>query len=161
MALGDVGLDVKYRCVDESAGRPQIGIFPMIESPTGSATRGLGNGQAWYRLPVWAQKSWGPWTVEGGGGYVINRAPGMRNYFFAGWPLQRDINPSLTLGGRIFSRAADSDAGRGATPMNFRAYWNITPDFSLLVSAGRSIGGMVHRIAYFGLYGAWGPPGSA
>ena len=30
--------------------------------------RGLGNGRAWCKIPLWIQKSWGPWTTYGGGG---------------------------------------------------------------------------------------------
>lgn len=34
----------KYRFVEETKTRPQIGVFPMFELPTGNSARGLGNG---------------------------------------------------------------------------------------------------------------------
>ena len=67
--LGDIELGVKYRFLSETARRPQIGIFPMLEVPSGDPRRGLGNGQVWARLPLWLQKSSGPWTTYGGAGY--------------------------------------------------------------------------------------------
>jgi hypothetical protein len=90
--LGDLELGVKYRLLHETVTLPQVGIFPMIELPTGSARRGLGNGRAWWRLPVWLQKSWGDWTSYGGAGIAVNRAPGQKNYAFGGWLLQKDLN---------------------------------------------------------------------
>lgn len=58
--VGDVEVGAKYRFVRETARRPQVGVFPMLELPTGDASRGLGNGQLCARLPVWLQKSAGP-----------------------------------------------------------------------------------------------------
>ena len=43
---GDTEVGVKYRFLDETDSRPQVGIFPMAEMATGSSTRGLGNGLA-------------------------------------------------------------------------------------------------------------------
>lgn len=61
--LGDTEIGIKYRFVHETNGWPQIGFLPMVELPTGDADRSLGNGRAWFRLPLWLQKSWGPWTA--------------------------------------------------------------------------------------------------
>lgn len=152
---GDTEVGVKYRFVEETGDRPQIGIFPMVELPTGSAARGLGNGQAWYRLPLWIQKSWGSWTTYGGAGYTINRAPGMRNYPFAGWLLQKQLNASWILGAELFSQGADTQGGAGRTLLNAGGNYNFDPDFSLLLSAGHSIAGERHAIAYLGLYWTW------
>jgi hypothetical protein len=81
--LGDIEIGVKYRFVHENDTRPQIGSFPMAELPGGDAGRGLGNGRTWFRLPIWLQKSWGPWTTYGGVGAALNSAPGQRNYPFS------------------------------------------------------------------------------
>ncbi len=150
--LGDVEMGVKYRFVDETARRPQIGTFPMVELPTGDVHRGLGNGRPWARLPVWVQKSWGPWTTYGGVGYVVNRAPGQRSYPFAGWLLQRVLSRRLTLGGEVWRQGVTADGGRSATILNGGGYYNFTPGFSLLFSAGRTVIGEPHTVAYLGLY---------
>src|SRR5206468_592860 len=56
---GDTELGVKYRFIQETDKVPQIGVFPLLELPTGNHRQGLGNGKAQVFLPVWAQKSWG------------------------------------------------------------------------------------------------------
>ena len=159
--LGDVEFGVKYRFVHEDDATPQIGIFPMAELPTGRADRGLGNGRAWFRLPVWVQKSRGPWTTYGGGGVVLNSAPGQRNHPFGGWLVQRDFGPHLTLGGEIFGQGADTVDGHGTTAFNLGGYYNFTGKFSLLFSAGRSFRGERHTIWYLGLYWTGGPDGKS
>src|SRR5208283_4516736 len=79
VGLGDIELGIKYRFVQESKHRPMIGTFTMFELPAGSAARGLGVGRTWYKVPLWVQKSSGPWTTYGGGGVTLNNAPGYRN----------------------------------------------------------------------------------
>ncbi|MBF0502465.1 MAG: hypothetical protein HQM09_20170 [Candidatus Riflebacteria bacterium] len=69
---GDTEVGLKYRVKRESALSPQIGVFPLVELPTGDSKRGLGNGKAQIFVPIWLQKSWGPWTTYGGGGYWLN-----------------------------------------------------------------------------------------
>ena len=154
--FGDVELGIKYRFVGEARDRPQIGIFPMVELATGSAARGLGNGRTWYRLPLWIQKSWGPWTSYGGGGRDFNRAPGMQDSWFGGALIQRDLSPRLTVGGEVFHQNAQVIGARGYTLANFGGYYNFTPNFSLLFSAGRAVAGEQHSVAYLGLYWTWG-----
>ncbi len=153
--LGDIEAGIKYRLVRETGSVPQIGIFPMVELPTGSAAKGLGNGMAWYRLPVWLQKSFGTWTTYGGGGYVINPAPGMRDYWFAGWLLQKDLSNKLTLGGELFAQGPDTVNAHYTVIANAGGFWNFTPDFSLLFSAGHSVAGEEHTVAYLSLYWTW------
>jgi hypothetical protein len=155
--LGDIEFGVKYRFVQETDHRPQIGIFPMIELPSGNADLGLGNGQVWARLPLWIQKSWGPWTTYGGGGYELNRAEGARSCFFGGWLLQRALSKRLTLGGEVYATGADTVGGAGSTILNAGGYYNFEPDFSLLFSLGHTFAGERHAIAYVGLYWTWGP----
>jgi hypothetical protein len=155
--FGDIEVGVKYRFVQETEHRPQVGIFPMLELPTGDADRGLGNGQLWARLPFWVQKSWGPWTTYGGGGYALNRAPGARDYLFGGWLVQRDLSAKLTLGGEVYSSGADTTGGRGSTIFNTGGYYNFKRDFSLLFSLGQSFSGERHAVAYVALYWTWGP----
>jgi len=155
--LGDTEFGIKYRVVQETNTRPQIGVFPMVELPTGSASRGLGNGRTWFRLPVWLQKSFGPWTTFGGGGVALNSAPGQRNYGFGGWEVQRDFGPHLTLGAELFRQGVDTDADHGFTAANIGGYLNFTKNISLLFSTGRSVAGDHHTLWYLALYSTWGP----
>ena len=144
--LGDTEFGIKYRFLHETNWWPQIGIFPMAELPTGDSSRGLGNGRTWFRLPLWAQKSWGPWATYGGGGAALNSAPGQRNYPFGGWLVQRDFGPHLTLGGEIFAQGQDTDNDKGFAALNFGGSYNVNEHFSLLFSAEHSVAGDDHTL---------------
>ena len=159
--LGDIEAGVKYRFVQETKHRPEIGTFPMLELPTGSPQRNLGNGQTWARLPVWIQKSIGPWTSYGGAGEVINNAPGVRDYTFAGWLLQKEFNKKLTLGGEVFGHGAEGQqplipSTRASTLVDFGGFYNFNLGFSLLFAGGHSFTGQPETYAYLGLYWTWG-----
>ncbi len=154
---GDTEVGVKYRLLEETDAWPQIGVFPMAELATGNSAHGLGNGRTWYRLPVWLQKSWGPWTSYGGGGVALNSAPGMRDSGFGGWLVQRDLGKYLTLGGELFREGADTTGGEGSTLANLGGSLKFTEDFNLLFSAGRSISGERHTVWYLALYWTGGP----
>jgi hypothetical protein len=73
---GDTPISFKYRFIqeDEHGWRPHVAIFPLIQLPTGDHSRGLGAGHVLGFLPIWAQKSFGDWTIDAGGGYWINAA---------------------------------------------------------------------------------------
>ncbi len=83
---GDTELGFKYRFVHtgEEGSEFQVGIFPLIELPTGNSNLGLGNGKAQVILPVWLQKKSGDWTTYGGGGYWFNPGEDNRDYWYAG-----------------------------------------------------------------------------
>lgn len=152
---GDVELGIKYRFVNIDDGALQVGAFPMIELATGSARRGLGNGRTWYRLPLWVQKSIGAWTFDGGGGFIVNPAPGMYNAGFGGALAQYTFNPRWTLGAELFRQNALAADQPGYTLLNLGGYLNVTQHFSLLFSAGGSLAGARHTVAYLGLYWTW------
>jgi hypothetical protein len=155
--LGDAELGAKYRFVEEAERRPQLGIFPIIVVPTGHSNRGLGNGRVWARLPFWVQKSWGPWTSYGGVGYALNPAPGMRNFVYGGWLLQRDVKKWLTLGGELFTHGADSVGARTSSVANVGGIYKVNSHFNLLFTLGHSLTGERRTVAYTGLYWTWGP----
>jgi hypothetical protein len=139
---GDTELGFKYRFIqeDKNGWQPQVGIFPMLELPTGSQSRGLGAGHVRVFLPVWAQKSFGEWTTYGGGGYWINQDDqlGDKNYWFAGWLLQRKITDKLTLGGEIYHQTADTIIGKDTTGFNLGGSYDFDEHNHLLFSAGRA-----------------------
>ena len=154
--VGDVEVGAKYRFVNEKGVRPQLGVFPMLELPSGDAQRGLGNGRLWAKLPLWVQKSWGSWTSYGGGGYVINHAPGMRDHSFFGWQVQRELNKKVTLGAEWFNPGRESLTSGNPQIVNLGGFYNFNQNFSLLFTAGHSVHGDSHMVAYLGLYWTWG-----
>lgn len=154
--IGDAEFGVKYRFVQESSKCPQVGAFPLIELPTGNSRMGLGNGKVWARLPLWVQKSYGPWTSYGGGGYQINRAPGMKDSLFAGWLLQRQMTKRWTLGAEIYHQESQTVGGRQSTFVDAGGYYNVRQNLSFLFMAGHTVTGERHTVGYLGLYYTWG-----
>ena len=138
---GDTELGAKLRLVDEveNGWRPTIGIFPMLELSTGNARRGLGAGHTREFLPAWIQKSFGDWTTYGGGGYEINPGMGNKDFWFAGWYLQRKVTDQISLGGEMFHQTADSVGGHDSTGFNLGGIYDVTEHHHLLFSAGRGI----------------------
>lgn len=159
--LTDVETGLKYRFVQESKTRPMIGVYPMLELPTGNAAKGLGVGKGWGHLPIWAQKSFGAWTTYGGVGETINTAPGYRNFTYGGWELQRQLDKKLWLGGEVFSHASEGAATaqlHSATMIDFGGGYEFrNPGFQFLFAYGHSVYGPAEHYAYIGLYWTWGP----
>jgi len=158
--VGDTELGIKYRFVQEAKHRPMVGTFVMFEMPTGSAARGLGVGKVWYKLPLWVQKSYGPWTTYGGGGETLVSAPGYRNFPFAGWLVQRDLGKKVTLGAEVFYHGPEGLATpqtRPATLVDVGGYYKFRdPGFQLLFCYGHTAVGQTENYAYLGLYWTWG-----
>jgi hypothetical protein len=138
---GDTELGAKYRFISETNDRPQVGTFVLVEAPTGDAERNLGNGSAQIFIPIWLQKSWGPWTSYGGGGYWINPGAGQRNGGFIGWLLRRDVSKALTLGAEIFHREIETVNGPTGTGFTAGGQLNFGGHYHLLFSAGKDISG--------------------
>jgi hypothetical protein len=140
---GDTELGFKYRFIQEDASgaRPQVGIFPFVELPTGDQTRGLGAGHTRVYLPIWLQKSFGEWTTYGGGGYWINHGGNTndQDYWFFGWQLQRKLTDNLALGVELFHQTANTIGGPDSTGFNVGAIYDFDEHNHLLLSAGRGI----------------------
>lgn len=158
--IGDIETGIKLRFIQEGKHRPMIGTFTMFELPSGDSRRGLGVGKVWYRLPLWLQKSFGPWTTYGGAGETVVPQTGYRNFTYGGWLLQRDIGKKLTLGTEVFSHGKEGLATpqtRTATLVDFGGYYYIrNPGFQVLFAYGHSIAGQTENYAYAGLYWTWG-----
>jgi hypothetical protein len=98
-----------------------------LELPTGSSSRGLGTGHLQAFLPVWVQKSWGPWTAYGGGDYWRNPGAGNKDYWLTGWLIQRDLSKSLTLGGEIYHTTPSVVDGESNTSHARVKHGKLTP----------------------------------
>lgn len=155
--FGDMELGVKFRFVQETNWRPQVGIFPLIEVPTGSRSHGLGNGKVQGFLPLWLQKSWGPWTTYGGGGYWINPGSGNKDYWFIGWEVQRDLSKNVTVGAEMFYNTPAAKGEGNRTGFSIGTIVNLTEDHHLLFSAGRDIHGQNRFSTYIAYQWTFGP----
>ena len=143
--IGDVEVGAKYRFIPESDHVPQVGVFPLLELPSGSAREGLGNGHMQAFLPVWIQKTWGTWTAYGGGGYGINSFSGKRNWGFFGAVLQKQVTSNIALGVEVFHQTVyQTDFPNVGTGFNVGAVIDLSEQHHLLFSVGRSIDGPIN-----------------
>ncbi len=154
---GDIELGLKYRFVHETKSRPQVGTFPHVQLPVGSQSRGLGNGYAQVFLPLWVQKSWGPWTSYGGGGYWINPGSGNKDFWMFGWEVQRDLSKKVTVGAELIHNTPDSVGSGGETAFNIGALVAFDEKKAVIFSAGRDIRGDNNFFAYIAMYWTFGP----
>jgi hypothetical protein len=141
--MGDTELGFKYRFIqeDEKGWRPQVGVFPFLELPTGDEARGLGSGHARLYLPLWVQKSFGDWTTYGGGGYWFNRGGigGDKDFLYLGWLLQRKVTEKLAIGAELFYQTKTTIDGKDSTGFNIGAIYDFDAHNHLLVSVGRGL----------------------
>ena len=142
---GDTELGAKYRFIQETSNFPQVGVFPLLEIPTGNAHHNLGSGHAQAFLPVWLQKSWGEedheWTVYGGGGYHINPGAGNHDWGSFGAVVQRQVRKNVLVGGELSHSTVMEAGGRADTAFNLGTVIDFSDRHHLLFSAGRSIDG--------------------
>ncbi len=136
--VGDIELGAKFRFIDENKWMPMVGTFPQFELPVGSESKGLGTGHLHVLIPLWLQKSLGPWTTYGGGGYWRNPGDGNRNFWYVGWLMQRRLSIAA-LGTEVFYTTPDQVGGPANLRFNVGLVLDLTGHHHLLLSAGRGI----------------------
>ncbi|MFI5251979.1 MAG: hypothetical protein ACHQQQ_06045 [Bacteroidota bacterium] len=146
----DTEFGFKYRFVGETGTVPQIGVFPLIEIPTGNENEQLGAGKAQIYLPAWVQKTWGKLTTYAGGGIWYNPGASEKNSLFTGWEAQYDFSEVITLGGEVFYQTADGQGMASSTGFNLGGYINASENHHLLFSLGRSLSGESTITGYIG-----------
>lgn len=139
--VGDIELGAKFRFIDEKQGIPMVGTFPMLELPAGAASKGLGTGHLHVLIPLWLQKSFGPWTTYGGGGYWRNPGQGNRDFWSIGWLIQRRLRERAALGSEIFYTTPDHTGGQANLRFNVGLVLDLSEHHHVLFSAGRGIVG--------------------
>ncbi|HVP69248.1 MAG TPA: hypothetical protein VMT17_18510 [Anaeromyxobacteraceae bacterium] len=137
--LGDVELGAKFRFVHEGEWVPQIGIYPLLELPSGNSARGLGAGRVQVLLPLWLQKSFGKWTTYGGAGYWIgNPGPGASGSWFVGWQAQCQFASWGTAGAEVYHGMTGQDGNPSNTRFNVGLVIDVSDLQHVLLSAGHS-----------------------
>lgn len=139
--LGDIELGVKFRFLHSDASAWSAAIYPTATLPTGDQSRALGNGRAQLLLPLWVQRSAGPWNFDAGIAWLANPARDARNSWFAGLLAQRSFGDRLSLGAEVFRRSSVAQGVPASCGFNVGAIVSIAAHHNLLVSAGRGLSG--------------------
>lgn len=139
--LGDTELGLKYRLTPESENADDwmASLYPLVEIPTGNASRNLGAGASSFYLPLWLQTSRNGWTTYGGGGYWVNNGPNAKNAWAGGWVALYQVTERLQFGGELLGKTADIPGGHGTTGFNLGGTYGLAKDYNLLFSAGRGL----------------------
>jgi hypothetical protein len=159
--IGDTELGAKLKFFDESKFLPETGIFPFVELPSGDASKGLGIGKTWYRLPLWLKKGFADdkWSLYAGGGETIVPQDGYRDFPFAGTLLQHKFTDKLVLGLELYGHGYEGDPGTApdrAVLADFGGYYAFTEHFQLLFAGGHSIVWSPETYTYLAAYWTWG-----
>ena len=157
----DMELGAKIAFIKESKYIPQIGTFTMFEIPTGNYDKGLGVGRVWYKVPLWLQKNFGHWLLDGGAGEVIVPQTQYRNFPYGAFLLKYALGERLELGGEIFSHGREGYATpqtEASTMIDIGGYYHFKhhPGEQFLFCYGHSVAGQTEQYAYVGMYWTWG-----
>ena len=159
--LTDTELGAKIAYIKESRYIPQIGTFTMFEMPTGSYSKGLGVGKVWYRLPLWLQKNFGNWLLDGGAGETVVPQTGYRDFPYGGFLLKYTFAQRLEFGGEVFAHGKEGVAApqtQAATLVDMGGVYHFkhNPNEQFLFCYGHSVAGQTENYAYVGMYWTWG-----
>jgi hypothetical protein len=162
-ALGytDMEIGAKIAFIKESKYIPQIGTFTMFEVPTGNYDKGLGVGKVWYKVPLWLQKNFGHWLLDGGGGETIIPQTQYLNFPYGGFLLKYAFGERLELGGEVVSHGREGYATpqtQASTMLDVGGYYHFKhhPGEQFLFCYGHSVIGQTEQYAYVGMYWTWG-----
>ena len=156
--FGDIELGIKYRFVQRRSAGRRSAHLPCSKSQPVMPTGAWVWERTWYRVPLWVQKSFGPWTAYGGGGENVMPAEGYRNNPFAGLLVQREVNKKLTLGSEVYYHGPMLTDSRYSALLDIGGYYKFhgNDSFQMLFCYGHSVSGEREQYAYLGLYWTWG-----
>lgn len=144
--LGDVTVGLKMRFIQETAHRPQIAFYPIIVLPSGN-TR-LREFASRFFLPLWVQKSFGHWTVYGGGGVWTQSGGAESNWWFTGLVAQYQLANGSTLGAEVIHSTPQNRGTGSETGFNLGYIAPVGKTHDFLFSFGRGVVGPRTFAAY-------------
>ena len=98
----EIGVKYRFMHQKQSNSEKMLGIYPMLQLPTGSRKFGDASGKTQLFLPIWAQINSDKWTLYGGGGYRLNNFKDSKNSWFVGITMLYEVTNKLKLGAEIF-----------------------------------------------------------
>jgi len=111
----------------------------LAESPTGNTDRGIGSGNWQFFIPMWLQKSFGPWLMYGGSGYWFTSGVSKNNWWLFGYTLQRQITDFWSVGIELYHTMAKNQFNDEETYVNIGTVYDFSKLHHILFSMGRGI----------------------
>jgi hypothetical protein len=144
---GSTEIGVKYRFIRETDFMPQAGTFPHFDIAAGKIAAGTFSGETQFFIPLWLQKTWGPFTSYGGGGYWINPGAGNMDWWFLGWVLQYAVLDNAAVGIEINYNTPQGTGMPYDNSANIGAIVDLSKNNHVMLSLGTS---MIGREVYLG-----------
>lgn len=171
----DLQTSFQYLFLHQNRFWVDTAISFYVYVPTGDVKRNLGNGKAWFQLPISFEKDWQAYTLYGSIGYSKNSAKFMNNFWYAGMVFEYHMSAAATIGAELYHQnaygrlenlyAIIKQGGRsiqesfdigvkdgGAfTLLNVGATYTLNPSMTLLSAIGHSVHGIKEWYGYAGL----------
>jgi hypothetical protein len=144
--FGDLLFGVKVRFIQEAAHRPQLAFYPIVIVPSGQAA--LRETASHVFLPMWAQKSFGNWTVYGGGGVWNKAGTDTHAWWFSGVVAQYHFKNKSAAGVEVTHTTAQKEGEENETSFNAGYIAPIGERHNVLFSFGRGLMGPRTFAAY-------------
>ena len=161
VGLGDIETGVKFRFIQETKHRPQVGTFVMFELPSGKCRQGPGSGQDVVQsAPVGAEEFGAVdhvWRRRRNGFQPRGRLSQLSVCGLAGAARHRQ-EADAGHGGLLSRAGRFGDAADEIGPLlDVGGYYKFRdPGFQLLFAYGHTVAGQSENYAYLGLYWTWG-----
>ena len=131
---GDVEFGVKYRFYHDETHGLSAAIFPRVILPTSSLASG---DTTRLLLPLWLGKDFaGGTSVFGGGGYLINRGVGNRDFWEAAIAVTQDLSKQVSVGAEVTRQGPDVVGGTPQTRAGLGGIVKLGGPYALLFSGG-------------------------
>lgn len=135
----EVGVKYRFVHLNKSDVEFMLGIYPMLQLPTGNKRLGEASGRTQAFLPIWAQFNTDKWTLYGGAGYRINNYTSSKNSLFLGVTTLYEVNNNFKIGGELFRESAAAQGNQYSSGYNLGGIYNLSKNYGLLFSAGRAL----------------------
>ena len=139
--LDNTEIGVKYRFINNKSNSADfmVGIYPMLQLPTGNERLGGGRGKAQWFLPLWMQYNKDNWTFYGGTGYRVSNSIDSKNSWFLGGTALYQWTDNLKVGGELFRETATTIGEHNTSGFNLGGIYDFNDDYHLLFSVGKGL----------------------
>lgn len=139
--IDNTEIGVKYRLFNQQFinANWMVGIYPMLQLPTGASALGSSRGKVQAFLPLWVQRNSEDWTIYGGVGYRLNNYIDSKNSWFSGVTVLYRLTNKVQIGGEMFHETAGSVGEKSASGFNMGGILNATDNYHVLFSLGKGL----------------------
>lgn len=134
-------IGVKYRFINNKSYNSNfmVGIYPMLQLPTGEERLGVSRGKIQCFLPLWMQYNNDYWTFYGGTGYRVNSSIDSKNSWFFGGTVLYQWADKFKFGGELFRETATAIGENSISGFNLGGIYDFNNDYHLLFSMGKGL----------------------